>query len=172
MSNPGTEITTIDYIPNDVIEKIFKYLQIDDLIQVAKSSTNNSAISLHVLKTRILKGHSNAVISVAFSPDGKTLATGSSDNTARVWDLASRQCSATLQGHTSCVRSVAFSSPDRNTLATGSNDKTARVWNLASGKCTATLQGHSDTVFSVAFSPDGKTLATGSKDNTARVWLV
>jgi WD40 repeat protein len=71
------------------------------------------------------------------------------DKTARVWDLASGQCTATLEGHSKSVQSVAFS-PDGRLLATASDDKTARVWDLASGQCTATLEGHPESVSSVA----------------------
>ncbi len=85
-----------------------------------------------------LEGHRENVYSVAFSPDGKQLATGSGDKTARVWDLASGQSLATLEGHSENVYSVAFS-PDGKQLATGSGDKTARVWDLASGQSLATL---------------------------------
>jgi len=108
---------------------------------------------------------------VAFSPDGKTLATGSSDGTVRLWDVASGRERARLQGHESLVSSVAFSL-DGKTLATGSNDKTVRLWDVASGGERARLTGHDDGVRSVAFSPDGKTLATGSDDKTVRLWDV
>jgi WD40 repeat protein len=114
-----------------------------------------------------LEGHSSSVWSVAFTPDGKTLATGSYDNTVRLWNLKG-ELLKTLSGHSSTVRSVAFT-PDGKTLATGSYDNTVRLWNLK-GELLKTLSGHSSTVRSVAFTPDGKTLATGSYDNTVRLW--
>ncbi len=118
-----------------------------------------------------LKGHTGTVSSVAFSSDGKTLATGSVDNTVKLWDVASRQELATLKGHTRVVQSVAFSSDDK-TLATGSDDGTLKLWDVASRQQLATFKGHDDQVWEVAFSSDGKTLATGSYDGTVKLWDV
>jgi hypothetical protein len=116
-----------------------------------------------------LEGHSKSVNSVSFSPDGKTLASGSYDKTIKVWNLETGKEIRTLNGHSNTVNSVSFS-PDGKTLASGSHDKTIKLWNLETGKEIRTLNGHSNTVNSVSFSPDGKTLASGSGDNTIKLW--
>ena len=118
-----------------------------------------------------LTGHSNPVRSVAFSPDGRTLASGSDDNTIKLWNVQSQRQITTLTGHSNHVRSVAFS-PDGQTLASGSVDKTIKLWEVQSQRQIATLTGHSDYVWSVAFSPDGRTLASGSHDQTIKLWDV
>ena len=124
---------------------------------------------LQIPRNRV--AHDKAVSSVAYSPDGKTLASGSSDNTIKLWDVKTGKEQATLEGHTDAVFSVAYS-PDGKTLASGSVDKTIKLWDVATGKEQATLKGHTEAVISVAYSPDGKTLASGSRDKTIKLWDV
>jgi WD40 repeat protein/predicted Ser/Thr protein kinase len=120
---------------------------------------------------KTLTGHSNNVRSVAFSPNGLILASGSVDNTIKLWDVETRATIATLKGHLHWVNSVAFS-PDGLILASGSEDKTIKLWDIITHREIATLREHSDWVRSVAFSPDGLILASGSKDKTIRLWNV
>jgi WD40 repeat protein len=120
---------------------------------------------------RTLKGHSWSVSSVSFSPDGKTLASGSLDKTIKLWSVLDGKLLSTLEGHSDYVYSVSFS-PDGKTLASGSWDKTIRLWSVPEGKLLHTLEGHSVGVDTVFFSPDGKTLASGSADNTIKLWSV
>jgi WD40 repeat protein len=108
---------------------------------------------------------------VTFSPDGRHLASGSQDQTVRLWDVNTGQCLKTLAGHTNWVSSVAFS-PDGRLLASGSNDQTVRLWDISTGQSLKTLSGHTNWVWSVAFSPDGRLLASGSADATLKLWDV
>ncbi len=118
-----------------------------------------------------LKGHTTSVRSVAFTLDGRTLASGASDNTIKLWDVASGKEKATLRGHAYEVQAVAFTN-DGRMLASGSSSNTIKLWDVASGKEIATLLGHADNVWSVAFTSDGRTLASGSWDKTIKLWDV
>ena len=113
----------------------------------------------------------SAVWSVAFSPDGARIVSGSLDKTLRLWDANTGQpIGAPLTGHTDMVDSVAFS-PDGRRIASGSDDKTVRLWDADTGQpIGAPLTGHTDEVWGVAFSPDGRRIASGSADKTVRLW--
>jgi WD40 repeat protein len=118
-----------------------------------------------------LTGHSDSVSSVAYSPNGQTLASGSWDKTIKLWNVKTGNLLQTLTSHSNDINSVAYS-PDGQTLASASNDKTIKLWNVKTGKLLQTLEGHSNLVNSVAYSPDGQTLASGSVDSTIKLWNV
>ena len=126
----------------------------------------------------ILNGHTRRLWSVAFSPDGRTLASGSEGDAGEVvlWDVATRKPRARLEGHRWCILDIAFS-PDGKRLATAGGDYNGKrkvgvikLWESAAGREVATLTGHTRGVASVAFAPDGRTLASGGFDGTARLW--
>jgi WD40 repeat protein len=120
---------------------------------------------------RVFTGHRSMVKSVVFSPDGKSLATGSDDKIVHLWEVHSGREIRAFSGHQGEVLSVSFS-PDGNSLASGSNDSTVRLWQVDSGREVRAFSGHRSRVWSVSFSPDGKSLASGSDDKTARLWQV
>jgi WD40 repeat protein/transcriptional regulator with XRE-family HTH domain len=118
------------------------------------------------------KGHTADLWNVDFSPDGKVLATGSDDKTARIWDVATGETIRVFSGHTGEVYGVVFS-PDGKYLLTGSSDTTVRLWDVATGETVQIFSGHTGDVDAGDFSPNGKTIVTaGSSDLTARIWDV
>ncbi|WP_228036643.1 WD40 domain-containing protein [Dolichospermum flos-aquae] len=135
----------------------------------SQTQVNSNKFIGNLLQT--LTGHSSLVYSVAYSPDGQTLASASWDKTIKLWNVNTGKLLQTLTGHSSLVNSVAYS-PDGQTLASGSGDKTIKLWNVKTGNLLQTLKGHSNWVYSVAYSPDGQTLASGSDDKTIKLWNV
>ncbi len=124
----------------------------------------------HVIKTDMsIDKDTQKIRDLAFSPNGKLLASASDDDTIKLWNPQTGNLIRTLKGHSNNVTSVAIS-PDGKLLASGSDDHTVKLWNLETGDELITLTGHTNYVQDVAFSPDGHFLASGSYDNTIRVW--
>jgi WD40 repeat protein len=118
---------------------------------------------------RSLKGHAYTIYDLAFSPDGKQLASASQDNTVRIWNVETGESERILQGHEAAVHGIAWS-PDGRQVVSGSLDKTARIWSVETGKATAILREHRDQIMTVAWSADGKTIATGCNDKAIRFY--
>jgi WD40 repeat protein len=122
-------------------------------------------------RLQVIYGHNSDVNSVAFSPDGSLLASGSSDFNVILWSVKTGEqfFPRPLQGHSASVTSVTFS-PDGLTIASGSFDNSVILWNVKSGEQIMSLNAHENKVNSVAFSPDGSILASGSCDNSIVLW--
>lgn len=122
-----------------------------------------------VVLERELTGHEDRVWSVAVSPDGKWAASGSFDNTVKIWDLETGRCRTTLQGHGGAVYSVTIT-PDGKRVLSAADDKAVRVWDASSGRELAKLDGHTDKVRSVVALRDNALALSGGLDNTIRLW--
>jgi WD40 repeat protein len=118
---------------------------------------------------RVLEGHAEGITSIAFSPDGGTIASGSLDGTLKIWDAATGVEVHTFRGHSGNVNVVAFT-PDGKRIVSGSDDHTVRLWDVPTGRNVRTLKGHTGSVISVALSPDGRRVASGGHDETVRLW--
>lgn len=141
----------------------------------ASTQTEFGAVQLwRILDGQLVRnftGYSQAVNSVAFSPDGQYLASGSSDRSVKVWRVANGTLVSSRFDHTQRVNAVAFS-PNGQWLTSGSDDQTAKIYRTSDWGLDRTLTGHSNQILSVAFSPDSGLLATGSWDQTVRLWNV
>ncbi|MCA2938017.1 MAG: serine/threonine protein kinase [Microcystis sp. M113S1] len=144
----------------------FKYKQFPAGLQLLISNFPSGSF---IEKT--LTGHSDSVLSAAYSSDSRYLASGSGDNTIKIWEVAKGKELRTLTGHSSGVYSVVYS-PDGRYLASGSGDNTIKIWEVAKEKELRTLTGHSSRSLSVVYSPDSRYLASGSIDNTIKIWEV
>jgi WD40 repeat protein len=120
----------------------------------------------------IIKGHEDAVSTIAYSPDGQYLASGSHDKTVKLWNVSDLSCKTVFTGHTSHVRSVCCS-PSGKILASGSFDFSVRLWSVecTGGSCLQTLPGHKDRmVTAVSFSSDERTLASGGMNGSVYLY--
>jgi WD40 repeat protein len=167
--NEGRKRTaSVSSLAFSVDGKRFVWGSLDGTVQVWDAQTGQEQL--------ILRGHAREVGSVAFSPDGRRIASGSGD-TVKVWEAQTGQEQLTLKEHTGYVRSVAFSPDGKRLVSGGGNQLSAdrrwgevKVWDAETGQELLTLKGHTDLVNSVAFSPDGRRIASGSQDKTVRVW--
>ena len=116
-------------------------------------------------------GHSAPVLSLSYSPNGHRIASGSGDETIRIWDVETGSTIGNpLTGHTDAVRSVAYS-PDGQHIVSGSDDMTIRIWDAETGTPVGgPLEGHTDEVNTVVYSPSGQHIVSGSDDKTIRIW--
>ncbi|MCL1471867.1 trypsin-like peptidase domain-containing protein [Argonema antarcticum] len=141
-----------------------------------QSGINLSYLGDNFSPEKVLSGHTKSVQSVAISPDGQTLASGSSDNTIKIWNTTTGKELRTLSGHSKPIWKLAIG-PDGQTLASSSNDATIKIWNLSTGQLLQSINNgestSNSTVSSVAFSPDSQTFASGGyapQRNIIKIW--
>lgn len=151
------------------IEPEERYSDVKDFLEDFKATLSAEVELVAPKPNKTILEHTMVVVGVAWSPDGKTLASASRDETIILWNAESGERLRTLKGHTSWLDSVAWS-PDGKRLASGSHDHTIIVWDAVTGEIQRTLQGHTHNVTNVSWSPDGKRLASGSNDNTIIIW--
>ncbi|MEH2164341.1 MAG: serine/threonine-protein kinase [Nostoc sp.] len=137
----------------------------DDVLLGQVSKITLGKVSL----ANTLQGHENSVLSIAISPDGKTIASSGGNGTIKLWNLATGKQISSLNTYSQQVNTVVIS-PNGKTLVSASDDSTIKVWDLKTGKQIRTLAGHSDSVHALAISADSETLISGSDDNTIKIW--
>ena len=165
-------VESVAFSPNGKVLATVGYEQIYLWERVPQQSRLQTSSAVLWCQKAILTGHTSYIYSIAFSPDGNLIASGSADRTVRLFDVESGQHKRTLIGHIGTIFGVVFS-PDGKTLASGGFDNTVRLWNTVTGENTKILA--TDTwVMNVAFSPDGQTLASGGswRDKNVTLWDV
>lgn len=138
--------------------------------ETQKTNITNEDSPKSPSEIRTYAGHTGAVHSVRFSPDGRWVASGSVDHLVRLWDIETDKVYE-LKGHENQIWTVAFS-PDSRLLASGGDDQTLRLWQVDTQKQLRVLRGNPSRIWTTAFSPDGRTLVSGSDDQTLRFWDV
>ena len=130
---------------------------------------SNSAWAAEKPEVFVQLGHSNFVETMAFSPDGRFVLSGDSDNILKLWDIYTGKEIRTFVGHKGSVKSIAFSS-NGNYAISGGKDNTIILWDILNGEKIKSFIGHTNYITSVLFSPDGKYIYSGSEDNTFKLW--
>ncbi len=168
--SPKTE-TTPPIAPRQGISRRTVLLGLGGLVVVGGGGITLWVLSQTLPGTTfyVYRGHSSAVVAVAWSPDGTRIASASWDGTVQVWDATTGGNAYTYRGHSSAVNAVAWS-PDGTRIASGGDDKTVQVWDATTGGNAYTYRGHSSDVYAVAWSPDGTRIASGGDDKTVQVW--
>ncbi len=166
----GNVFNLLYHLETDLSSYDFSYLTIwqADLQHIKLHNVNFA--HAHLAKCVFIETF-GGIFSVAFSPNGKLLATGDTNGEIRLYEVANSQQLMTCKGHTGWVWSVTFS-PNGQVLASGSNDQTIKLWDISNGQCLKTLEDHRGGVRSVTFSPDGQILASGSDDQTVKLWNI
>lgn len=165
LQNAKAEVAEIVLPPSYAVKKPTINIQ----VEAAKQELTPEEWAQKITLCNTIKAHANIIYSVAISPDGQTIVSGSRDYTIKVWQLISGKCIRTFKGHLGWVHSVAIA-PNSQVIVSGSDDNTIKIWSLNSGQLLRTLKGHSDWVKSVAIAPDGETIISGSYDGTIKVW--
>ncbi|NES89773.1 MULTISPECIES: serine/threonine-protein kinase [Okeania] len=136
---------------------------------VKTSTPNLISYATNISEVRTLSGHNDWIRSIAISPDGQTVVSGSWDNTIKVWDWVNGNLQGTFATQSDKIFAVAIT-PDGQTIISGGADGTINIWDLATGSLKNTLTGHSKAVYSIAISRDGQTVISGSADGTIKIW--
>lgn len=136
-----------------------------------QSQKQTSQVQVHLQPNTlyVCQGHTDRITAATWSPDGKSIASASSDQTVRIWNATNGSHLLTYQGHTARVNSLAWS-PDSKFLISASDDQSVQVWEAATGKQLYLFHGHNGPVLTVVWSPDGKHLASAGEDKTVQVW--